>query len=258
MGIYLTMIGTSDVLYRGQYLWQDRIWRSSTMCTVAGYLSFVSSEVSALRIFLVTVDRFIALSFPFSKFCFRSRSAVVASGLAWLSGVILAAVPLFSIFSHWSFYGHTGICIPLPVVRKAFRGQTYSFGTIIIFNLALCIAISLGQLSIYWSIRSNAMETVGPTSTSRDLTVARRLITVVVSDFLCWFPIGVLGLMANSGTPVPGEVNVAMAIFVLPLNSALNPFLYTFNMLMEKRRKAREARILHFLKSGVMAHHYYM
>ena len=30
------------------------------------------------------------------------------------------------------------------------------------------------------------------------------------------------------------------AIFVLPLNSALNPFLYTLNMVLERRRKERQ------------------
>nr|KAG5686627.1 hypothetical protein BaRGS_011071 [Batillaria attramentaria]KAG5703872.1 hypothetical protein BaRGS_031506 [Batillaria attramentaria] len=82
------------------------------------------------------------------------------------------------------------------------------------------------------------------TRNTNDLTIARRLTTIVLSDFLCWFPIGLLGLLASTGTPISGEVNVAMAIFVLPLNSALNPFLYTLNMLLEKRRKAAEARML--------------
>nr|KAG5703871.1 hypothetical protein BaRGS_031505 [Batillaria attramentaria] len=72
------------------------------------------------------------------------------------------------------------------------------------------------------------------TRNTNDLTIARRLTTIVLSDFLCWFPIGLLGLLASTGTPISGEVNVAMAIFVLPLNSALNPFLYTLNMLLEK------------------------
>nr|KAG5698009.1 hypothetical protein BaRGS_005827 [Batillaria attramentaria] len=78
------------------------------------------------------------------------------------------------------------------------------------------------------------------TSKSKDLTIARRLFTVVMSDFLCWFPIGLLGLLASNGVAVPGEVNVVMAIIVLPLNSALNPFLYTVNAVMERRRQTKE------------------
>ena len=38
---------------------------------------------------------------------------------------------------------------------------------------------------------------------------------------------------------MPDEINVAMAVFVLPCNSALNPFLYiyTFNLVMERERE---------------------
>ena len=78
---------------------------------------------------------------------------------------------------------------------------------------------------------------------SQDLTLARRLITIAVSDFLCWFPIGLLGVLASQGYPIPSEVSVAMAIVVLPFNSAMNPFLYTLNMALERRGLAKEERL---------------
>jgi hypothetical protein len=53
----------------------------------------------------------------------------------------------------------------------------------------------------------------------------------------------VSGLLASQGTAISSEVNVAMAIFVLPLNSALNPFLYTLNVVLEKRQARREERL---------------
>ena len=74
--------------------------------------------------------------------------------------------------------------------------------------------------------------------------IARRLTTIVLSDFLCWFLIGLLGALASTGTPIPEKLNVAVAIFVMPFNSALNHFLYTFNVLMEKRRKAQEEYLI--------------
>nr|KAG5702607.1 hypothetical protein BaRGS_027993 [Batillaria attramentaria] len=107
----------------------------------------------------------------------------------------------------------------------------------------------IGQMFIYVSVRQNSLLTEN--AASRDAAIARRLTTIVVSDFLCWFPIGLLGLLASTGNPIPGEINVAMAIFVLPLNSALNPFLYTFNVIMEKRREAAEARMLEHLMKKV-------
>nr|KAG5686827.1 hypothetical protein BaRGS_016682 [Batillaria attramentaria] len=99
-----------------------------------------------------------------------------------------------------------------------------------------------GQMLIYDSVKKNSF--MSDKHTAKDATIARRLTTIALSDFMCWFPIALLGLLASKGTPVSSEVNVFMAIFVLPLNSALNPFLYTLNIVLEKRRKATEARLL--------------
>jgi hypothetical protein len=119
-----------------------------------------------------------------------------------------------------------------------------------VLNFVLFLCISVGQVVIYWSVQANSMSTFSTTTTStksKDVTVARRLITVAMSDFLCWFPIGLLGLLSSRGVPIPGEVNVGMAVFVLPLNSALNPFLYTLNVIMERRARAREERLRRFI-----------
>ncbi|XP_076445819.1 uncharacterized protein LOC143283464 [Babylonia areolata] len=84
---------------------------------------------------------------------------------------------------------------------------------------------------------------------SKEAAIARRLLTIAMSDFLCWFPIGLCGVLAAMDVIIPGEINVAMAIFVLPLNSALNPFLYTLNVIREKHQKAKELRLLQILRA---------
>ena len=248
MGVYVSIIGVADSIFRGKYLFFDESWKHSVACKVAGFLSLLSCEVSALTIWLITLDRFIVLHFPFSGAHFHRTSAVAASLTTWLVGLFLGLVPLLPVTSHWDFFGQTGICIPLPVTRQDFQGKIFSISVFIVFNFVLFVLIVTGQMFIFWSVQKNALNT-DSTKVSRDLTIARRLISVAVTDFLCWFPIGLCGLLALADIPVPGEVNAAFAIFVLPLNSALNPFIYTFNMLMEKRKKSREAKLLQLLET---------
>ena len=76
-----------------------------------------------------------------------------------------------------------------------------------------------------------------------------------MSDFLCWFPIGFLGFLASNDIPVPGELNVVIAIIVMPLNSAMNPFLYTLNIVLDRRRRIKEMRILDWVKSKRSGQH---
>ncbi|KAL8617016.1 hypothetical protein ACOMHN_014187 [Nucella lapillus] len=249
MGVYLTIIGVADHIYRGQYVWYVETWKKSVACQAAGFLSFASSEVSAFFILLITLDRLLILRFPFGKLRFRQTSVLVASAIAWMLGFALAAVPFLPMSPPWEFYSQTGICIPLPFSDKdRFKGYTYSFSVMMVLNLAIFVLIAVGQVFIYSTVRASSMAPAKKKA-SRDSTIARRLTTIVLSDFLCWFPVGLLGVLASTGVPISVDIRVGVAIFVLPFNSALNPFLYTFNIVMEKRRKATEARMLERLES---------
>ncbi|KAL8612844.1 hypothetical protein ACOMHN_038099 [Nucella lapillus] len=254
MGVYLAAIGVADRLYAGSYLWEDLAWRQSAVCQAAGFCSLLSSEVSTFLICLITVDRFLVLRFPFSRVRFRQRSAQAACVACWLTGLALALVPLLPPAAHWRFYQQSSICLPLPVTRQPFAGRPYSMGVMVLLNFILFLLIAAGQAFIYRAIGHNSLSLLDCSkSCSRDLTIARRLITVAMSDFLCWFPIGVLGLLASQDVPVPGEVRVGVAIFVLPLNSALNPFLYTLNIIREKRRQAYFTKLQALVQSQARA-----
>nr|KAG5705759.1 hypothetical protein BaRGS_027418 [Batillaria attramentaria] len=86
------------------------------------------------------------------------------------------------------------------------------------------------QVLIFTTVRKNSI--TKSNQDNQDATIARRLTTIVLSDFLCWFPIGLLGLLASTGTPISSEVNIGMAIFVLPSESSIVQIkaLYTFQI----------------------------
>ena len=109
---------------------------------MAGFLSLVSDEVSALVIALITIDRFLVLRFPFSNFRFEAGSAQVAFFSVWSVGVLLAGLPLLSLTDDWQFYDQTGICIPLPVTRSDFPGHSYVFGVMVVGNFVLFVVIT--------------------------------------------------------------------------------------------------------------------
>ena len=64
MGVYLAFIGLADRLYMGSYVWEDNVWKGSTACHIAGFISLLSNEVSAFNICLITLDRFLVIRFP--------------------------------------------------------------------------------------------------------------------------------------------------------------------------------------------------
>ena len=251
MGVYLMMIGSADLHYSGQYSGQRTQWTHSATCLLAGFLALLSSEVSAFIICLITLDRLLVMLFPLRHGLHLTRkSAMMACCAAWGLGLVLAAVPLLPFTADWEFYSQNGICLPLPITRRRFPGQGYTFAVFIVLNFSLFLLIGVGQMSILRAIRN----TVFADRTQRrqqDTAIARRLLLIAVTDFCCWFPVGVMALLAVRGTPIPGIVNVATAVFVLPLNSALNPFLYTLNVVLRRRSKAREQRRIQTLMTSL-------
>ena len=68
----------------------------------------------------------------------------------------------------------------------------------IVFNFSLFMLIAVGQALIYYSIKVNTVKNAGQRSTGgRDMAVAKRLLAVVMTDFACWFPVGVIGILAR-------------------------------------------------------------
>ena len=61
--------------------------------------------------------------------------------------------------------------------------------------------------------------------------MAKRLVFIVMTDFCCWMPIIIINILSlTGGFNDPDKIAFLwIAVFVLPLNSSLNPILYTFS-----------------------------
>ena len=55
----------------------------------------------------------------------------------------------------------------------------------------------------------------------------KKIYRLVATDFCCWVPISIIAFVNFSGFPVSDTAYVISAIVLLPINSALNPILYT-------------------------------
>ena len=142
------------------------------------------------------------IKFPFGNLRFRTKSALVFSAVGWALAWGIALFPLlYSKSFDGQFYSKSGVCLALPLTRNRAPGWLYSVLIFVGLNFVTFILIAIGQLIIYLEIKKNTkrMRKLAPTKQSmsrrNDMVVARNLFLVLTTDFLCWFPIGVMGKM---------------------------------------------------------------
>ena len=192
IGIYLIIIGAADVIFRGVYIYRDEVWRWGMWCKIASVMSVISCETSALFIVLITVERYLVIKYPFKKQIITPRTGVVLVCFVWILGMIASMIPIT--FIEGGLYSQTGICLALPITRAKFEGWRYSFGLFVVFNSMLCLSVAFGQLSIYREIQTSTRAVAHSKSkSSKASRVAGKLLLVSTSDFLCRFPVSLLG-----------------------------------------------------------------
>lgn len=240
MGLYLLIIASADAYYTDNYVLNGNIWKSGIACQVAGFLSTLSSETSAFFIMLVTIDRYLVMKFPFGQCHFSKRGVLAATCLAWAIGFTLAVIPLLPMIDSWMIYSSNAMCVGLPLNSDRIKGWRYSVSVFIVLNSFVFVAIATGQFSIYRAMSGNRTAATAAQNSKRraqDIAVAKQLSLIVLSDFLCWFPIGLMGVLAVTGHELSNNVYTWAAVLVLPVNSAINPLLYTIPILHDKWRQ---------------------
>ncbi|BFZ07664.1 hypothetical protein BsWGS_10703 [Bradybaena similaris] len=235
MGIYLLIIAGADHFYRGNYVLYDRYWRASDVCTFAGFIACISCEASTFFAFLITLDRYLVMKFPFGQIKLSSLHKTIAVTMSWLASFLLSLVPI--VFS-FDIYSSNAMCLGLPLTNTHVEGWGYSLGVFAIFNFIMFLVIAYGQYAIFRTLSENKM-TKAPMSmrSSRrttEIIVAKQLCLVVLSNFLFWFPVGLICLLSLAGHEVSNEVYTWTTVLLLPVNSAANPILYTIPALMAR------------------------
>ena len=194
MGIYLLIIASADTHYRGIYIWNDISWREGRLCSFAGVMAFIASECSVVFLCLITIDRIIAVRFPFGQYRVTQKRGIVTCLSVWVLMTILSVAPLLpSSYFNNEFYSRSAVCLALPLTRDRPAGWEYGTAIFIIFNFVVFLIIAAGQLVIYKEVAIAVDAKIRTQRRSQDMAIARGLFLVVLSDFVCWFPIGVMG-----------------------------------------------------------------
>ncbi|XP_063881360.1 relaxin receptor 2-like isoform X2 [Scylla paramamosain] len=225
-GLYLLVIAVKDIEFRARYSDHAYYWMTSWQCTITGVLAMTSSEVSVLILSFMSVERWLCITWPLAAPKLSLGGAKMALTFIWFTGISLALAPvLYYRGQQQRFYGTNGLCFPLHLDDPWVPGWLYSGLLFVGLNQLGVILILVSYTGMFYSIRRTRANT--PLSLG-DREFAMRFFFIVFTDCLCWTPIIVLRIMALAEVDLRPEFYAYVVVVLLPINSALNPFLYTF------------------------------
>lgn len=224
MGVYLGLLAVVDASTLGNFRSYGVEWQLSPGCRTAGFLAVLSSETSVFTLTVITIERYIAITHALDitkKMSLKKTYLVMLVG--WCFALTVATLPLFGVSDYTKF----SVCLPFET------GNTKSLvyvTSVLILNGSAFIVILTCYCRIYSAIRgSNAWNT-------NDSRTALRMAILIFTDFSCWAPITVFSLTAAFGGEYVSLKDAKIfTVFVFPLNSCANPFLYAIFTAQFKR-----------------------
>ena len=249
MAMYLLTVGIKDLQWSGVYYLHDFKWRTGWVCQITGAISLLSSEVSVMMMSLISADRLKNIVFPYQGSALTRKMTHVLCFLIWGVGFLVAFFPMFGIeyfndpFRYHSYYGRSVVCLPLQLSADKPAGWEYSVAVFVGLNFAFFLFIMVAYIMIflksYASSRRMARQGTAreiqarssSANSKRETALAKRVFFIILTDCLCWMPVIVIGLRSilEKYFTTPGDLAVWIAVFALPINSALNPILYTLS-----------------------------
>ena len=131
MGVYLAIIALADVLYHGKYALYDYNWRNSRICQTAGVLVTTSSLTSVLFISLITIERYLAIRYPYGEVRLSKLTVTLTVAAAWLFGLTTA----FLVALQWNIFSRSGMCVALPLKLETIMWKRCAAGIFIGFHV---------------------------------------------------------------------------------------------------------------------------
>ncbi|XP_076057303.1 relaxin receptor 1-like [Oratosquilla oratoria] len=224
-GIYLLVVGITDKSLEMNYNKYAYEWMTSTKCTATGVLAMTSSQVSIFLLTFMSVERWVCITWPLQRRNLSMKETRWILLIIWILGFSIALAPVFIYQSPQGFYGTNGLCFPLHLDDPWVPGWFYSAIIFAVVNQIGVIVILLAYVSMFSNIRLTRAAT--PLSLG-DREFALRFFFIVFTDCVCWTPIIVLRILALAEVDIDPQFYAYVVVVLLPINSALNPFLYTF------------------------------
>ena len=270
-GIYMLILVFADIHFEKYFPSYAEQWRTGPVCKLAGVLALTACEASVFFVTLISLDRFIRVVYPHSIHRLTPQSTQTAAVMLWAISLTLGVVAIAFVGVNNDVYDISEVCIGLPLVRKSVykvevvrykppewfvtepsvsvstqigtvTGMYFSIAIFLGLNLICFIIVMFCYMAILKAVRDTSKRVKLARHRDREIRMAAKMFLIVATDFLCWVPIIFTGILVQSNAVEISPEMFAWAVtFILPINSSVNPYLYTITTMLTKRLGCRQS-----------------
>ena len=219
LAVYLIFIASVDLDTAGNYQNEAFNWERSAACKTAGFFAVFSSVASICMLALITFERMTTIAFSYTGKRFMTiPRTIVALAIVWSIAFVFGILPAVGV----SNYGKVCICLPFEANTSLDKGYIIS---LLIFTGVICFFILFCYIVLFIRVK----KTTSSLSTKQEFRIAFKMSALVITDFLIWTPIAVIGLtgVIRGESLIGVQTAKYLMIFVFPINSWVNPLLYS-------------------------------
>ena len=126
------------------------------------------------------------------------------------------------------YYGETSFCMPRLHVKRGDGVWEYTFSIVTVdFVAFILIVVSCVAIYIHSTKKVKALSNSNKQSSKQKSVLQTKIARIIVKDFCCWIPISIMSYLRIGGVEFSSVVYQSSAVFLLPINSLLNPLLYS-------------------------------
>ena len=99
-----------------------------------------------------------------------------------------------------------------------------------VVNLLFLIYIAVAYILFFKRIKKsqqNVQTARNEKAERKEMKMRKRITYIVLTDIACWLPIIVMSIVSFGGYELPDFVHPISAIILLPINSLINPIIYS-------------------------------
>ena len=235
-GVHLIIIASANCYYKGSYVGHEFSWKSSILCKLSSFFAFVSMMNSPLILCIIMIARYCVTKWPLTS---AFRDQVNIKKFMKLSIIIVTFVCILLMLSVFALHRNhvpLGLCLVLYTSKE--QSILYLLTSLSVISMQISCLIIIVTLATLLTVilfsSKNGIKLQTKSTMSRKVSINLFLVIMVMTS--CWIPASVVLTFPIVGYHISNYLLSWIIIVVLPINSVLDPLLFSI-LTPEMRRK---------------------